>query len=238
MSRTIGYDRTIRIDWLDITAEKQIDIGDTEKIRHYLHDYLQPHHESYEARKKTITVLTRIWSRVPQSDITLRDRGLDLFQKVDSNERIWLHWGMCLLAYPFFQDMIRAIHRCLFFYDKCTRNEIEKKMFHDWGYRTTLKRATGRVLDSLVEWKIIQRNQKNKSYLRTQPITTERIDIQLWMLEIIIKINKRHQIPYSSLHSMAELFPFQFSLNLSDISNATRFSLSSNGGKEMWISLE
>ena len=66
---TIGFDRTIHIEWLDIAAAR-VSRGELPtEIRKVLWDFLEdlvPGNTNSSGRGKTLTVLTRIWLTVPE----------------------------------------------------------------------------------------------------------------------------------------------------------------------------
>jgi len=165
MSRMIGFDRRIHLEWLDAAASAERESGEINEIRQFLHGFLEPEIPTYAARRNTVVVLTKIWSRVPEEHADIRDRALDLLQVSNTQDRIWLHWGMALLAYPFFRDVVTAISRSLLYYDCFTKAEIVKKIKEDWGERTTLKRATERIISSIFEWGVITKDKETGKYI-------------------------------------------------------------------------
>ena len=119
MSKRIGFDRMIRIEWLDAIAGIICEQKKPDEIRAAMHTLLEKEFPQYTARRKTITVLLRIWYKVPPEHEAIRDRALLLLPQVNQNDRIWIHWGMTLLAFPFFHDIIRIVNRCISFHDSC-----------------------------------------------------------------------------------------------------------------------
>ena len=105
MSRRIGFDRYIKLDWLDTMAGVVKKESDIDNIRKEMHSYLEKEFPLYDARRKTITVLTRIWYKVPEEHLGIRNRGLELLPHLDQKDRIWIHWGLTLLAFPFVRDI-------------------------------------------------------------------------------------------------------------------------------------
>ena len=93
MNRIIGFDRKVQLDWLDATvAQCQID-ADPDRIKRNLDRLLENEVVGDKARRNTLTVLMRIWLKVPASQEKIRDEGLTLATQVDPHERLWF----CLL---------------------------------------------------------------------------------------------------------------------------------------------
>ena len=45
----------------------------------------------------------KIWYLVDKDLIEIRDRVLEVFPVLTREERVFVHWGMTLAAYPFFK---------------------------------------------------------------------------------------------------------------------------------------
>ncbi len=237
MSRMIGFDRKIRLDWLDAAASAEKDIGDINEIRQFLHGFLEPEIPTYAARRNTVAVLTRIWSRVPEEHAGIRDRALDLLPVSNTQDRIWLHWGMTLLAYPFFRDIVTAISRSLLYYDCFTKAEILKKIKEDWGERTTLKRAAERVISSISEWGIVVRDKETGKYDLPLQLTTNNKLVEIWLLEAALLSSQTHYVPLDQALSIPEVFPFKFSLSIPEIVASKKFEISQMGNNRAKLSV-
>jgi len=217
MSQMIGFDRTIRLDWLDAVAGVSRETKDIEHIRTYLHTYLAQTYPRYTARRKTITVLTRVWSRIPTSDLPLRDEAFVLLHTLDQADRIWLHWGLCLLAYPFFRDVVRTVDRALRYYGSFSKREIVQQMSETWGERVTIPRAVQRVIESLNNWGVIDRGDKVGRYVYAAPLSTSNKDLEMWLLKAVLRANPKDSLPIDQIHAIPEAFPFSFSLSIPDV---------------------
>ena len=102
---TIGFDRTIDLEWLDAAAG-YLAAGatelDTRRLLWCMLDGLVGGNAVNSARGKTLTVLMRIWVTVPQAAILLRNSALEPFPSAMRDERLALHWAMTVACYPFF----------------------------------------------------------------------------------------------------------------------------------------
>ena len=109
MKQMIGFDRKLDLDWLDATVALCQESLDPGVVAGQLRQKLAYEIAGDEARRKTIGVLLRIWVNVPAKVSRLRDEALQLAARVSPEERLWLHWGMSLLAYPFFRDVAAVV---------------------------------------------------------------------------------------------------------------------------------
>ena len=77
----IGFDRKIRVGWLDATARLAAAGLSAANVRERLDDVLDGEvagESPYSARGKTKTVLLHIWVTVPEATAPLRDEALEL----------------------------------------------------------------------------------------------------------------------------------------------------------------
>ena len=151
----IGFDRKIRLRWLDATAEWTAQGLAAPAIRGQLERLLDGHvagEGSHSARGKTMTVLLHVWTAVPDAVAPLRDDGLALLRGRAGRDRLPLHWGMCLATYPFFRDVAAATGRLLALQGSAGLSQVVRRMTESWGERTTVTRAVQRVVRSFVEW--------------------------------------------------------------------------------------
>ncbi len=229
MSQMIGFDRPLRLDWLDAAAGVSKDTGDIEQIRDYLHAYLAESCPHYTARRKTITVLTRVWSRNPESDRSHRERAFALLPALNQADRIWLHWGMCLLAYPFFRDVVRAVGNSLRYYGSFSNPEIVQKMSETWGERSTLSKAIPRVIESLNDWGVVARCEEKGRYRCAVPLSTSSKDVEIWLLRAALCANPTDSFPVDQVYTLPEVFPFSCSLSIPDILGSHEFEVSQMG---------
>lgn len=221
----IGFDRFLQKDWMDAAALTVENGNSVDEARSFLHDYLKDPCPKYEARKKSITVLTKIWIRIPDSLIPLRDEAICLMPHLSDEERIWLHWGMCLNAYPFFSDVIKAIGRYNDLYGIFEKREIVNFMAKNWGERTTIPRAVQRIVDSLLEWGAIVRMDTPGKFQCLKNYSTHNKTLELWLLKSVISSNKRNSYPLNNIGSISEAFPFQFTIAVSDVLLSDQFSI-------------
>src|SRR6266446_7893019 len=100
----IGYNRTVRLRWLDETVDLFL-IGQNateiiETLRERLRDQLSIGSNAERgSREKTITILLKTWVRVPSRVRDLRDDALQIIQHIRRAERLPLHWGMTMAVY-------------------------------------------------------------------------------------------------------------------------------------------
>lgn len=227
MESTIGFDRRVKLAWLDATAWK-VGMGeDVADIRRYLNKLLGTEGEAKEACRKTITVLTRIWARVPDEHRALWRRGLELVLESDAETRLWLHWGMTLLAYPFFRDIAAIIGRLLTLQDEVSLKQISRRVEERWGERSTVRTACRRVVRSMVDWGVLRDAGPKGVYIPAAKKQTGAEGVQLWFLEALLRSEATAAIPLSQLLNMPSAFPFH--LDVSVVAMRQQFEIQRQG---------
>jgi hypothetical protein len=227
MLKTIGFDRYIQLDWLNAVANKLCQSSwDFDSIRGYMHDLLNTYHPNYEARRKTITVLTRIWLRVPSDAREVQLQAISLFDQVPESERIWLHWGMTMIAYPFFRDITSSIGKLLSLQRQPSIHQIHNLVENKWGQRTTVKRAVNRVIQSLREWNTIYNQHNTNTFTVPIKFTTNNKDLQRWLLEAILRSEGIDSMQMQRLLNSPSIFPFLINTSSLDFrsSNTLEYS--------------
>ena len=225
--RTIGFDRKIQLDWLDATADwvgQGLSVPD---LRSQLEELLKgkvvgegPH----SARGKTITVLLHIWSLAPNGLAPLRDDGLALLQRRSGRKRLPLHWGMCVSTYPFFRDVAATTGRLLGLQGTVALSQVSRRMAEVWGDRSTVVRATQRVIRSFVLWKVLCETDQRGIFIAAPPIDVGRGDAAgPWLVEAGVYSSERGSVTLRDLLTSSTLFPFSLQVLQRDL--ARRSSL-------------
>lgn len=96
---TIGFDRSIDIEWLDAEAARAAKGQTPAEIKKFLWDFLEnvvPGNTNNSGRGKTLTVLSRIWITVPAPAKRLREAALRCFESATCEQRVAIHWAMAV----------------------------------------------------------------------------------------------------------------------------------------------
>ena len=236
--KRIGFSRFISREWLDLVARTMIETGDDVEIaQSRLKDYFSEESFGEEAKRKTLDVLSRIWIRAPEQDTEFRDRGLDLFQRVRPDERLLLHWGMILVAYPVFLDIVVTTGRLLGLQGEVTSGQIRRGIVSEWGDRTTLTRSVNMILQSMRDWGVLMQNENRTPHIQIRKIKSENVDVILWLIEAVLRAEDALMLSVTRLERHPALFPFDIKLSRSELLESQHFELSQQGLNRQMISL-
>jgi hypothetical protein len=234
MPTYIGFDRRIALAWLDETAGQMLRDPDPAAVRTYLHTALAGQIAGSEARIKTITLLCRIWVNPPHAP-HLRDEALTLLPTLLPGERLWLHWGLCILAFPFFRDVVGVVGKLSALQGQCSLGQVTDRMIANWGERSTLIRATQRVLRSCVDWGTLDETTTVGIYQPTQPRATSSIPLRDWFLEAALRGHDTDGVVAGDLARLPEMYPFAPAIQPHEIQRLSRFESQQQGGGTMLI---
>jgi len=229
MRQIIGFDRRIKQHWLDALLDRVAAETEKAKLRSFVNRLLTKEHPGNEARGKTATVLMRTWVLVPPSHSHIRHHALELLPTIPSQDRLWLHWGMLLLAYPFFRDSAVAIGRLLKLQNDFTLLQLQRRLIERWGDRSTVKRASQRIIRSMVDWGVL-RDASARGHFQSaaQPMAGLKA-AQLWLLQAALTAETAEVLESKQLLNLPTLFPFKITVGLGDIRRAKGFTTHRQG---------
>lgn len=205
----IGFDRFIRLDWAATALRVRsgdADISELEQI-------LAAAHAGPEAKKKTRTVLNRLWL-APRADLSgLADRGVGIFREVADPQVATLTWGMALAVYPFFAKVSEIVGRLTSLQGDCTTAEVHRRMAETYGEREGTRRMTNMVLQSQVNWALLSKSENGKILTRKPPIFVQNPETVQWLSEALLT-SVGNQLTIDRFTNHPTMFPFSFGDNL------------------------
>lgn len=230
----LGFIRNINLSWLDAAADARLHTSDMQALREELDSFLQREMEGVEARRKTIDVLIGAWHKTALIDPTLHTEALDFLPRILVTERIWLHYGLTLLYYPFFRQTAAVIGQFARTGEPVTSAAVKNRLAAEIGHLGSLNRAAERIVASLVDWGNLVHQKKGNLYLpQLQAIKSDNQDLQCWLLACALTAHPSDQLPFSDLMRLPELFPFKFTVGLDHLRPNTRFNIHRQGTWDM-----
>ena len=132
----IGFSQRIRLEWLEQTANLMLAGNDKDAINNSLQALLQDKvsvggRSIRGNREKIITILLKTWLAVPRELEQLRDEGLEILQGLPRKDRIVVHWGMALAAYPFWGAVAAHTGRLLRLQGTAAAAHVQRRVKED-----------------------------------------------------------------------------------------------------------
>lgn len=229
----IGFDRFIQLEWA--TAALKVRAGTSSLDE--LNELLDAAGLGVAARKKTRTVLNRLWLEPRAELVEFADHGTNIFKTNPEVPVSALNWGMSIATYPFFGRVAELVGRLSALQGDCTSAEIHRRMSEIYGEREGTYRMTNMVLQSQAGWGAIERVDKGKRVVRLVPASIDNDELTAWLIEAAIRyVGKPVSVP--SLQSLPVLFPFSLTRPLAYVaSNSPSLELRSEGPSNQFVAL-
>ena len=137
MAKMVGLSRNLKEPWLNKVAELAIEGLPQEEVKTQLNDYLGYEIESPTNLRKTREILMNVWIYDNDYSEKLFSEAKKLYRNYPDYS-LEIHWCLLLAAYPVFGDVCKLIGKMSQFQDEITLAQIKRKLFDEWGERTTL----------------------------------------------------------------------------------------------------
>ncbi len=231
MNKGIGFSRTVKLDWMDVTASLCLQAIDPPQIRQQLDKILSEAVQGEVARRKTLDVLLAIWVKTEAIAPKIREQALEIFPALTSNtERLWLHYGMTLVCYPFFRKCTTAIGQLSRGQETITRKLLKEHLAGEYGHLGGLDRSVERVAASLVDWGILVYTEKKSEYHIPVRQFSAVETLQCWMLTCGLFAHPSEGLPFADLVRLPEFYPFNLTIGIDVLRQDGRFEVQRQGG--------
>ncbi len=214
----IGFSQRVRLEWLEHTADLVLAGRQRGDIKSSLEEMLRDQlsvgsNPERGNRDKAVTILLRSWVSVPKSLEPLRNDALALLQRLPSEERLAVHWGMAMAAYPFFGAVAETAGRLLRLQGSVAAPQVQRRIREQLGERETVARAARRVLRSFVDWGVLRDTEVKGRYegVATRPVR-DRV-LARWLVEATLLAGGTGTGVLAGLVGSPALFPFDLQVH-------------------------
>ncbi len=229
----IGFDRFISLEWAAAALRVRAGFSSQDDFKACISEAgLSP-----AAKKKTITVLNRLWL-LPLPDLDeFASRGVAIFRKEPDVSVAALTWGMAITTYPFFGQVAEIIGRLTSLHGDCSSADVHRRMAEKYGEREGTRRMTNMVIQSQQDWGCLARYD-NKRRIRREPrISVTSTAAIEWIIEACLRYYRR-PIPVETIPSAPLLFPIDFGAPMATIvAGSGHLELRQQGSMSSMISL-
>lgn len=225
MIKKVGFSRALKVEWLNTAVEIYENTRETDKAEIAIKEYLSDKINGQESRRKCFNILMAAWVNVPESNQPLRDSGLELYNISDNDDKIVLHWGALMMAFPIFTDVASTVGRLLFLNESFQLATITKRVYEIWGERDTVKYATEKIIATMKEFGVISRGKKPGEYKRGKFIVIENLRHKLFLVNSYMLAADRATLQYDTIEGQYPLFPFKIDLKTHEINESDTLKL-------------
>jgi hypothetical protein len=216
MDKGIGFNRNIYLAWLNAAAAFCADIDDPAEIRARLEPVVGQRISSAVNRRKAIDILINIWVKSAEIAPELHSQAVAYYQKSPVvGDRIWLHYGLTLLYYPFFREVTAAIGQIGRYEDHITPAMVKQRLISGRGQLGSLEKAVERIMFSIRNWSMLTETDRRYAYApQRQAFSASGTDLEAWLLACALRAHPAQELPFADLLHLPELFPFRFTLTV------------------------
>lgn len=231
MDKNIGFRRNIYRAWLDAAAAFASAGDDAATVRAKLDPIVAEQVASVANRRMALDILINVWVKSTDTHPALHSEAMTLYAETQSDDdRLWLHYGLTLLAYPFFRLGAAAIGQQSQFADAITTAQVRSRLMAELGQLGSVKNATERVVFSLKDWGILPPATRRYAYApRRQALTTRNRKLELWLLAVALTAHPAEELLFNDLLHLPELFPFAFTATIDDVRRSPWFVVHRQG---------
>jgi hypothetical protein len=210
----IGFDRRLKLPWLDFTADLVAQGQPAAEIRQALSRHLEgvlAESGTRGARSKTITVLCRLWCDDGSAVDPLRHDAIRLRQDVPRKEAVWLHTGLAIATYPFFLSTMETLGRLLRLQQDVSLQEATRRVCEQWGDRERVARSARHVIQTVRDWGLLGTTPKKGVYAAPEPRPLPHIELGIWLLRTLLVGARRTMAPLAEITGSPAIYPFLLS---------------------------
>ncbi|MDD3288787.1 MAG: hypothetical protein PHX43_07290 [Alphaproteobacteria bacterium] len=229
----IGFDRFIQLEWVSVAINVRNGLAAPDELELLL----EAANLGKEARKKTRTVLNRLWMEPRAELVDFANRGLAIYMAQKDIPVLAMCWGMAISTYPFFGKVAELVGRLTSIQGDCSSAEVHRRMCEIYGEREGTRRMANMAIQSQASWGALQRIENGKRIIRMPQTTVNNKDLIAWLLESALRCVGT-PVSMSSIQSLPMLFPFLMDQPLAYVvSNSPNLDIRSDGTSNQFVSL-
>lgn len=232
MAKMVGLSRSIKLEWLNKTADLVVEGKSAQEIKDEMNEYLSFEIKSPTNLRKTREILLNIWVKSETEFPELRAKALEAYNNEKSN-KMAIHWCLMIAAYPVFADVCSLLGKLTNIQDTFTTSWLKEKLFEAWGERATLQHSSDKILQTLKYIGAIE-NLKVGTYKTKKYAINDSETITLLIMTILLT-NEKAYFEVAELPTIPQMFPFEFVVSHEWLHNSNCFSLNNFGGKVVLV---
>jgi hypothetical protein len=231
MTKPVGFDQKVLLNHLDYTV-KSMKQYSRKEMYDVLDGYLRNDITGAKSRKNAITMLMKIWYLVDEGMIPVRDEVLSIFTEMTKEERVFVHWGMTIAAYPFFRDAAHELGKLFLLQDEVPAAAIGKRMKERYGDRRRVEVATSAALMSMKSWGLIV-PAPNRSYKTVERIEIHNPFLHAFVIQVLLEVLETSALQLDVIQNHPVFFPFSFIFNFVELRNNQKLTIHRQGINEI-----
>ncbi len=223
MAKMIGLNVSLRMGWMKKAVELLGKGLSEEEYKKELKEFLAYEIDSPTNLRKAKDNLAFIWFRDSDQYASLQQEGRRLAQQFPDYISA-IGWCMVPMAYPVFYDLAKLMGKMFEFEETISTGQIRKKMFDEWGERSTLDYSTGKIIAAMKSLDAVHSPGTGKYVVNKKTVKEDKIIS--FMLRSVMTLDGSSYYTYESLCDFPFLFPFSYRITKEMLMADERFVLS------------
>jgi hypothetical protein len=229
--KNIGFNRNIRLAWLDAAAAFCGETDDSAEIRARLETVVGQDVASEVNRRKAIDILINIWVKTGEFAPALRQQAVEGFRETSIvGDRLWFHYGLTLVYYSFFREVAAAIGKVTRHGDAVTPSMVKQRLIAERGQLGSLEKAVERVMFSMRDWGLLGDAAVRYAYRpERQSLGASSMELESWLLASVLQAHPAEALVFGDLVRLPEFFAFRFTVTLDYLRRSRDFEVERQG---------
>ena len=224
MRLSIGFNRHLEMDWLVQTASWAANGFDGQDLKNKIDLLLTPRFDSQVAKDKTRNLLFGVWcAESKYYPVAFHDdacRYLLHYSELNAA----LHWGMMLVKYPFFYNVVSQVGKMARHDGEFIYNQLEQRIVEVYGDTSTIKRCMQFVVRTMINLEMLS-NPALGLYKLKRPVQIQQPELCSWLAEVSIRASGNTSKSLDAIVVDPAWFPFDIQFNEYCISLNPRLEL-------------
>jgi hypothetical protein len=231
MDKGLGFIRNIKLDWLDAAAAYAPGAATAKELRARLEPVVAADRTGPDAVRKSLDVLVAIWFKSRDLAPDLYEQALTIAKTTQTpTDRLWLHYGLTTLTYPFFRRTAGIIGQLARTEETITRRQVIDRLAAELGSLGSLKRSAERVMASLQDWGILRSTDRRDAYAPAyRSLATDSLELQAWLLACALRAEPDRAVAFADLVRLPMFFPFRITLTAGELRRRPGFEVERQG---------
>jgi len=210
----IGFRRNLYLEWLEQTAGLACAGVPAGEARAQLEQALAATIRYDTNRRQAIDQLLNIWYGTARQQAALHAGALELYASHPAtDDHLALHYGLALVAYPFFRQGCELIGRTLRYGGTVRTATLQQELPRELGNLGALQGACKRITFSLRQWGLLVNGPRRYTYVAREPrVQPSSEALSCWLLAAALAAHPTESLAWDDLVHLPELFPFQITL--------------------------
>lgn len=221
--KAVGFDQKILLHQLDFATQKLNGIS-IKEMHNLLDEYLMSDIRGNASRRCAHAIIMKVWWSVEENHRLIRDYAHYLYPTLTINEKLFLHWCMTCLAYPFLKEQVNYLGKHLRMADEVRTRVVLAEMKNLYGDRRRVEVATSAVFSTIKNWNLVKMTSPGVYRLPEERIKIHSSELKHLIVEVLMEHLETNSVTLEMANNSAIFFPVDYHISTGDL-DEKRFTI-------------